>query len=169
MVVDGYRPDRFDIIGALVCLVGMAVIMYAPAGTDPLPVVGVRLAQGRSPPRRSGRWKEWRIRNIRTASHGKPGPARLLSVTFRSDVPQAPFLTYSGRPPCGLCPAAVSVLRCGRSCAVEGGVFEGPGVFDRLQVGEHRRIGQPPAYRLFDLFDDVVAPLHGPGPGHEDM
>lgn len=27
---DGYRPDRYDIIGAVVCLVGMAVIMYAP-------------------------------------------------------------------------------------------------------------------------------------------
>jgi small multidrug resistance family-3 protein len=30
MVADGYRPDRYDIIGALVCLAGMAVIMYAP-------------------------------------------------------------------------------------------------------------------------------------------
>ncbi len=30
MIADGYRPDRFDIIGALVCLAGMAVIMYAP-------------------------------------------------------------------------------------------------------------------------------------------
>jgi small multidrug resistance family-3 protein len=30
MVVDGYRPDRFDVVGALICLVGMAVIMYAP-------------------------------------------------------------------------------------------------------------------------------------------
>lgn len=30
MVADGYRPDRFDVIGAAVCLVGMAVIMYAP-------------------------------------------------------------------------------------------------------------------------------------------
>lgn len=30
MVVDGYRPDRYDVIGALVCLAGMAVIMYAP-------------------------------------------------------------------------------------------------------------------------------------------
>jgi small multidrug resistance family-3 protein len=29
-VADGYRPDRFDVIGAAVCLVGMAVIMYAP-------------------------------------------------------------------------------------------------------------------------------------------
>lgn len=30
MVADGYRPDRFDISGALICLVGVAVIMYAP-------------------------------------------------------------------------------------------------------------------------------------------
>lgn len=30
MVADGYRPDRYDVAGALVCLVGMAVIMYAP-------------------------------------------------------------------------------------------------------------------------------------------
>jgi small multidrug resistance family-3 protein len=29
-VVDGYRPDRFDIIGAAICLVGVAIIMYAP-------------------------------------------------------------------------------------------------------------------------------------------
>ncbi len=28
--VDGFRPDRWDIIGALICLVGVAVIMYAP-------------------------------------------------------------------------------------------------------------------------------------------
>ncbi len=32
MVADGYRPDRWDVIGALVCLGGMAVIMYAPRG-----------------------------------------------------------------------------------------------------------------------------------------
>jgi small multidrug resistance family-3 protein len=30
MVADGYRPDRWDVIGALVCLAGMAVIMYVP-------------------------------------------------------------------------------------------------------------------------------------------
>jgi small multidrug resistance family-3 protein len=30
MVVDGFRPDRYDVAGALVCLVGVAVIMYAP-------------------------------------------------------------------------------------------------------------------------------------------
>ena len=30
MVVDGFRPDRYDVIGAAVCLVGVAVIMYAP-------------------------------------------------------------------------------------------------------------------------------------------
>lgn len=30
MVADGFEPDRYDVIGALVCLVGVAVIMYAP-------------------------------------------------------------------------------------------------------------------------------------------
>jgi small multidrug resistance family-3 protein len=30
MVLDGYRPDRYDIVGALICLVGVTVIMYAP-------------------------------------------------------------------------------------------------------------------------------------------
>ncbi|ABS04578.1 small multidrug resistance family-3 protein [Kineococcus radiotolerans] len=29
-VVDGYRPDRFDVAGALVCLVGVGIVMYAP-------------------------------------------------------------------------------------------------------------------------------------------
>jgi small multidrug resistance family-3 protein len=29
-LVDGFRPDRYDLIGAGVCLVGVAVIMYAP-------------------------------------------------------------------------------------------------------------------------------------------
>jgi small multidrug resistance family-3 protein len=32
MVMDGFRPDRYDVIGALVCLLGVAVIMYAPRG-----------------------------------------------------------------------------------------------------------------------------------------
>ncbi|GAA2083963.1 YnfA family protein [Actinomadura alba] len=32
MVMDGFRPDRWDVIGALVCLAGVAVIMYAPRG-----------------------------------------------------------------------------------------------------------------------------------------
>jgi small multidrug resistance family-3 protein len=30
MVLDGFRPDRYDVTGALICLVGVAVIMYAP-------------------------------------------------------------------------------------------------------------------------------------------
>ena len=30
VVADGYRPDRYDLIGAGICLLGMAVIMYAP-------------------------------------------------------------------------------------------------------------------------------------------
>lgn len=32
MLLDGFRPDRYDVVGALVCLVGVAVIMYAPRG-----------------------------------------------------------------------------------------------------------------------------------------
>lgn len=28
--IDGARPDRFDVIGAGICLVGMMIIMYAP-------------------------------------------------------------------------------------------------------------------------------------------
>jgi small multidrug resistance family-3 protein len=30
MLVDGFRPDRYDLIGATLCLVGVAVIVYAP-------------------------------------------------------------------------------------------------------------------------------------------
>lgn len=30
MALDGFRPDRWDVVGALVCLAGVAVIMYAP-------------------------------------------------------------------------------------------------------------------------------------------
>lgn len=30
MALDGFRPDRWDVIGALICLAGVAVIMYAP-------------------------------------------------------------------------------------------------------------------------------------------
>ncbi|GGB33548.1 UPF0060 membrane protein [Flexivirga endophytica] len=33
MVADGYRPDRWDVAGALICICGMALIMYAPRGT----------------------------------------------------------------------------------------------------------------------------------------
>ncbi len=32
MALDGFRPDRFDVIGAGICLFGVAVIMYAPRG-----------------------------------------------------------------------------------------------------------------------------------------
>jgi small multidrug resistance family-3 protein len=28
--LDGFRPDRFDLVGAAVCLVGAATIVYAP-------------------------------------------------------------------------------------------------------------------------------------------
>jgi small multidrug resistance family-3 protein len=30
VVFDGFRPDRWDLIGAAICLLGVAVIMYAP-------------------------------------------------------------------------------------------------------------------------------------------
>lgn len=30
VVLDGFRPDRFDLAGAAICLVGVGVIMYAP-------------------------------------------------------------------------------------------------------------------------------------------
>lgn len=30
VIADGFRPDRYDIAGALICLIGVAVIMYAP-------------------------------------------------------------------------------------------------------------------------------------------
>ncbi len=29
---DGFKPDRYDLVGAAVCLVGVAMIMYAPRG-----------------------------------------------------------------------------------------------------------------------------------------
>ncbi|MFI0448780.1 YnfA family protein [Actinomadura sp. 6N118] len=32
MVVDGFRPDRGDVAGAAICLLGVLVIMYAPRG-----------------------------------------------------------------------------------------------------------------------------------------
>lgn len=32
MAFDGFRPDRWDFIGAAVCLAGMLTIMYAPRG-----------------------------------------------------------------------------------------------------------------------------------------
>ena len=30
MLVDTFRPDRYDLAGAAICLVGVAIIMYAP-------------------------------------------------------------------------------------------------------------------------------------------
>lgn len=33
VIVDGFRPDRYDILGAGICLIGVAVIMYAPRAT----------------------------------------------------------------------------------------------------------------------------------------
>ncbi len=33
IIFDGFRPDRYDIIGAAISLLGVAVIMYAPRST----------------------------------------------------------------------------------------------------------------------------------------
>ncbi|WP_415854935.1 YnfA family protein [Sinomonas sp. G460-2] len=30
VVVDGFRPDRWDVAGAVICLLGVTVIMFAP-------------------------------------------------------------------------------------------------------------------------------------------
>lgn len=30
MVVDGFRPDRYDYLGAAICFIGVAVLMWAP-------------------------------------------------------------------------------------------------------------------------------------------
>jgi len=32
VLMDGFRPDRWDLIGAFLCLAGVAVIMFAPRG-----------------------------------------------------------------------------------------------------------------------------------------
>jgi small multidrug resistance family-3 protein len=32
IVADGFRPGRSDVIGAVVCLIGVGVIMYGPRG-----------------------------------------------------------------------------------------------------------------------------------------
>ena len=32
VALDGYRPDRYDLLGAATCLLGVAVIAYAPRG-----------------------------------------------------------------------------------------------------------------------------------------
>ena len=32
VALDRFRPDRFDLIGAALCLLGVVVIMYAPRG-----------------------------------------------------------------------------------------------------------------------------------------
>jgi small multidrug resistance family-3 protein len=30
VVFDGFRPDRWDVVGSVVCLAGVAVIMFTP-------------------------------------------------------------------------------------------------------------------------------------------
>ncbi|MFF0268399.1 YnfA family protein [Kribbella sp. NPDC004536] len=33
VLVDNFKPDRYDLTGATLCLLGVAIIMYAPRGT----------------------------------------------------------------------------------------------------------------------------------------
>ncbi len=33
VVADGFRPDRSDLVGAAICLIGVSVIMYGPRPT----------------------------------------------------------------------------------------------------------------------------------------
>jgi small multidrug resistance family-3 protein len=54
VVADGFRPDRWDLIGAVLCLLGVAVIMYGgtadqpPGGGTPTPATAVgRIARVR--------------------------------------------------------------------------------------------------------------------------
>lgn len=32
MAFDGFKPDRWDVVGAATCLLGVATTMYAPRG-----------------------------------------------------------------------------------------------------------------------------------------
>ena len=32
IVMDGFKPDRYDYLGATICLIGVGVIMFAPRG-----------------------------------------------------------------------------------------------------------------------------------------
>lgn len=34
-VVDGFRPDRWDLLGAAVCFVGVLIIFFGPRGAPP--------------------------------------------------------------------------------------------------------------------------------------
>jgi small multidrug resistance family-3 protein len=43
---DGFRPDRYDVLGAALCLAGVAVIMYAPR---PARTRSTRAEQGEAP------------------------------------------------------------------------------------------------------------------------
>jgi small multidrug resistance family-3 protein len=33
MALDGFKPDRYDVTGSIICLLGVAFIMSAPRGT----------------------------------------------------------------------------------------------------------------------------------------
>jgi small multidrug resistance family-3 protein len=46
MAFDGFRPDRYDLVGAALCLAGVAVIMYAPGPARPAQPPPTRKEQG---------------------------------------------------------------------------------------------------------------------------
>ena len=48
MVMDGFRPDRYDVAGALICLVGVAVIMYYPPATPDARTYRIRIGADRA-------------------------------------------------------------------------------------------------------------------------
>lgn len=50
VVMDKFRPDRYDIAGAATCLLGVAVIMYAPAPERPSAATAGRDRCRASPP-----------------------------------------------------------------------------------------------------------------------
>jgi small multidrug resistance family-3 protein len=35
VIVDGFKPDRWDLLGAGICLIGVAVLMYGPRSATP--------------------------------------------------------------------------------------------------------------------------------------
>lgn len=79
MVADGYRPDRYDVIGALVCVAGTTVIMYAP--------------------RRDLRASAWRLSSVvGTTCSGGPESSRSSGSSRRRSVYRRPLTSprYGG-------------------------------------------------------------------------
>ena len=78
MASDSFRPDRYDLIGAAICLVVMAVIMSAPRSAD-----RTHVADGRS---RGGlRSRHGAVAKLDKAPVSKTGDSR-----FESWLPRSP-------------------------------------------------------------------------------